>query len=848
MFKKLLATFSALGSATLLTASVVSCGPSFESLMARTVDTETFYGAYRAYPSNWSSATSNVGGDSDFFMNVIDNVLQYDEYNVIVGDLADGWEMASDQMSWKIHFNDKAEWFDHEGNRIKNGEDKNGDPVYYKIKAHHIANTMRNIFNPSRLSKTNGLWSDLLIGGVEIEKAIEKVTDEENAWRKENNPNPSDIQLRDFELQRRIDYEISKFIKGDLPNTDAWRPAWIAEREAAQKNPSSDQKYMIEIDDEKNEVIFNMKARAPYFGSVLTYSAFAPIPDEAIDILGVNPLINASTYGKSYKTIFNSGAYYVSNFNPLTNISFKANPNYRDIEKVYIKNLVFSYSSKKSVSASRLEWEVGDISDTAISPRDEAGWNKYVGKNNLNPTFSGIHMYETPIRFTFAYQYNFARVNADNPVPELNPINQAFAQRSTRALISYALNREYFLSYYTSNISKFPGSDASPFTVNRFIPKNLLTFSENEGRGLDNSKNVEAAKQQGIESKPENPAVKEFVKDYTDLVNDQYLLKLAKPAADELNPGKEFDAAAEIKKLDLGYEAHLHNDYVAYNGLTSDSLKNEFKQAKTYEEKIQILIKQVNEDFQSYKNNGAAPIPFDSNNKAGLRFLIASGTETTWQPFIREMASQFNIIENNPISIDIKVAANLEEQRSLTNSGDFSILMGGWGPDYADPATFLNTMKYNGDLSDYNNASKVINRESDDTGVDFYKGKNVYFDELANYFADYTKNIEAISEEIGYERFNKYAEQEINLIYKYMLFYPAFIDTDVKQLLLTYRNPFTNQTTEIGTTKAKYVGQKMVPRLWTVQEYIDAKKAYEDGRDKSIIYNWYEDSKNTKID
>jgi len=603
---------------------------------------------------------------------------------------------------------------------------------------------------------------------------------------------------------------------------------------------------MIEINDETGEVKFNMKARSAFFASVLTYSAFSPVPDEAIDILGTNPIVNAATYGKSYKTIYNSGAYYVSNFKPMTNITLRANPNYRNKEKIYIKNLVFSYSSKKSSSAPRLEWEVGDRSETRISSTDEAGWNKYIGKNTAKPNFMGAHMFDSPIRFTYVLHYNYARVNANNPVPEDNPINQAMAQHSTRALISYALNRKYFLDYFTNSIPLLPGSKASPFTFNRYVPNNLIKFSENSGRGFDNSKNVEAAQQQGIND-PDKEVVKEWVTDYAELYDNQYLLKIAKPIADDLRPGETFDAASEVNKLNLGYDAHLQNDLLAFSALTSEALKNEFKQAKTYEEKIQILIKQVNEDYASYGKNGGKSIPFNSNNKANISWLVPAGSETTTHPFLLDMTRRFSDIPNNPLNIELNVAANLEEYRALLRNKDFSIFIGGWGPDYADPTTFLNTIKYDGDLSEYNNGKSVIDQVNDSDGNVAYKGKNTYFDQLASYFADYEKGLDDASLELGYERFNKLAEQEVNLIYKYKLFYPAYIESPVVEPFLTYRNRFTNQTTEIGTSKAKFFGQKMIPRLWTNAEYQEALKAYNDGRGKTIIYNWYEDQKNVKI-
>jgi len=72
-FRKFLASISAFSAVILSGASVVSCGPiTFQKLMARKVDTQTFYGELKAPVDNWSTATTMESQNNTHTANLVD--------------------------------------------------------------------------------------------------------------------------------------------------------------------------------------------------------------------------------------------------------------------------------------------------------------------------------------------------------------------------------------------------------------------------------------------------------------------------------------------------------------------------------------------------------------------------------------------------------------------------------------------------------------------------------------------------------------------------------------------------------------------------------------------------------
>lgn len=135
--------------------------------------------------------------------------------------------------------------------------------------------------------------------------------------------------------------------------------------------------------------------------------------------------------------------------------------------------------------------------------------------------------------------------------------------------------------------------------------------------------------------------------------------------------------------------------------------------------------------------------------------------------FEEEMYKSLNAIKDENgkaiIKININVPATDEQNTdwgSVTNNYDFS-LWSGWGPDYADPKTFLNTMAIGGDM-----VEQLGFTQKDQANIDLEKAVLGEYDKLYREAAAIT-DVDKLD-----ERYQKMAEAEYALIYEYAIIIP----------------------------------------------------------------------------
>jgi len=237
------------------------------------------------------------------------------------------------------------------------------------------------------------------------------------------------------------------------------------------------------------------------------------------------------------------------------------------------------------------------------------------------------------------------------------------AKKSTRALIDYALNRQIYNHYFTRNVDP-EGQEKSSLSLNHYTASQLIPLDKLD---MDNP-NVQDPELQGLQE----GAVKAKVGNYLDLYSDQYL-KFAAKQAKALGPEAEQKFKTQTKdvyvqSLQDGEDAFLANDFIAYNAMSDEALKTEFKAPKkSYEEKIQTLIKQVKQDYQT---DGIA-------NRIQFRWLTPSNWLANQYPAVLEMVRQFNKIANNPIEIKLEAARDDADFRTQRRLGRTSLTTAG---------------------------------------------------------------------------------------------------------------------------------------------------------------------------
>jgi len=190
------------------------------------------------------------------------------------------------------------------------------------------------------------------------------------------------------------------------------------------------------------------------------------------------------------------------------------------------------------------------------------------------------------ITYNFGYRPEGTGTGAD--ISGLDE-NKLLAQNSTRALISYAINRSTAAHYYSSAL------DAEDVTKSSLL-RNIYTAND---LALDDNG-----------------------KDYTDYIKTSYGTKVQNVATQMGQSLTSDELAAQEALTDNGQDLYLQNDYLAYASLTDDTLKQEFISDQSVEAKIQTLIKQVNLDRSV---NGI-------KDNVKFRFLENGALKTTFLP------------------------------------------------------------------------------------------------------------------------------------------------------------------------------------------------------------------------
>ncbi|ATG97250.1 oligopeptide ABC transporter substrate-binding protein OppA [Mesoplasma lactucae] len=777
MFKKLLTSLSAIAVVPIVGSNVVSCGPMTLSKMAdRTVDTTTYRGYYAKPISSWSSGITMQSEDFKVLSNLVDPLLITDQYNVIKPGTAKpiGNGYNADKTEWTFGINDnngkKPEWFDYNGNSMGT------------VKAMDVANAFRYVFNPSTTSQTGGLWSMMVKNGAQLDDAISEL------------PDLDEIKGNSLEAKQVMkNWMTDVLIKHYIQVINPKNPDDLVDKNTHQNEYFDSSKVgtagypdgpSLTIDETADTFTFHLEQTAPYFDSLLTYVAFAPLPDMAID--WNSPTVSGYSYGRDYKSALYSGAYLPDKVNPSTSISLKKNNNYFKADETYIKKIILNYPKNQTPSNLAFLFETNDLSLAPISSTDTHSWYKYIGKGNNTETakFGGVHdsFLGTPSTSFLLYNYGY-KTNPDSKdqKPEDVLQNQVLAQQSTRALISYGMDRSKAAKFFSQELdSSKPSSAPSSLLRNVYTTPNLVS---------DNGK------------------------DYVEYIQDEYSKEFgqSKPSTSGFNP------KGDGVILQDGSDAYKENDEFALKTITDPQLKQQFIDAKeNYEAKMQILMKQVRKDSK-----------LGENQTVSFNFLANGSDKTTLNPRLRDMFDSFSNLKNNPIKINVMESQDSGDYSTIQRTPTWNMMIAGWSPDYADPSTYLNTIGYGGDYGSYNNLTKIISKDKT-TGK--LKGNNKAFDALATDLQSYGDALNFANKEFDINtRLTSYSKAETLALYQKQFILPMFIKTPVEAPALSYLDQFTRPSVAYGTCFTRMSGVKMTPKLWTKEQYNQHKAEWEQG-------------------
>ncbi|AUF83399.1 hypothetical protein CXP39_01085 [Mesoplasma syrphidae] len=754
--------------------AVVSCGGAItlDKILQRRRDTTKLTLAYNTPVESWNTAHSQNQGDSEFLANLYAGALGIDEYGRTYGDVF-----------------------------TSGYADENGDSPY--------------VGNPKPETKLTVAEDE---GASTFDPSVWKYEIRDNAkWYKKDGSEIRNIKSSDFVNTAKYVLDKSKgsdltmlwetFILNvkpvsalysaylDLPKENgldekltgeelisaAWEKAIKAveaKQDVAYKSKDSDGKVESRTinGDDISDGGFGLKTFADDDKKVEFHLSKPSTYFETVLTYGsFTPIFSANVDKLENGPIdAYSGAYLPDSIDG-DNKKLVKNEKYHFASKTSIKEINWKYLANPSSSTARQMFEAGEIDAFGVKQTDEKGWSTYIGSNSLDPSFTGVFSTEPVEDFSFGIIYNFFNSAGSEGNKKATSASKVLQLTAARELLATGINRTDFVKYYSEKFDE----------PNTKVSKNI--------RNIYTSPNF-AINPEGIDAKGEVIA-----KDYTEYVKEQVeTITESKVKAADVNEGND----------------PLYENSENLNGKTRGQ-----------------LVKEV----RDFIDNETNKIQKTSDGKVELVWLLSPDNGPI-NPYLVSMFDRFNGITDNPLKINGVVTNTQQEWTKKMRAGEFDLMSSGWGPDYADPYSYLATYKIDGDYSAYSGTRRltdtVAGKDKKEYNESLAKDSPVYSTATKEFYETLSKYDEAVEQiDLGEtvsddgvqtteNRYKAFAQQEVNLIYKDFLMTPFYNRNQYKEYKVSYVKPYTYGNAIFGLSSGRLFTQQKSSSIATKEEYV----------------------------
>lgn len=154
--------------------------------------------------------------------------------------------------------------------------------------------------------------------------------------------------------------------------------------------------------------------------------------------------------------------------------------------------------------------------------------------------------------------------------------------------------------------------------------------------------------------------------------------------------------------------------------------------------------------------------------------------------------------------------------KEARSSGTFSLQEMGWGPDYADPSGYMETMTHDTSIGTKYSRPYLAEDLKDDSG-------NSIFEQMVYAAKAETSDVK--------KRYEMFAEAEAYLI-EHALVIPFYASGGGYRATLL--DPFSGRCTQFGRNLDKLKGAKVLDKPMTNEEYAAAEEAYMKAREEAL--------------
>ena len=749
--------------------------------LAGKVAREQYNGLLATSIGSLNYLTTQESNNAQHFANFVDGLLTHNEYGVLEKNLAERVTHNDDYTEFEFTVRQGVKWQRYDGTQYEATIE--GEKVPQFVQPSDFANTALTICDMNSKSDLNYLITTFVKGAEEYYRYTEIITNI-------NADKPTgvyrDMKETDYD---KIAKQLNTLIKTNSP------AIWHNEYDDGNKqieatdvpNIANKSRFGVQADDEKHTVTYTLNQKAPYFPTLFTYSCYLPTNKYFIKE------VKLSSFGTEKDKILYNGPYLLDTWSE-SKVTYRNNPDYWNVENtVTVNKIVYQVitdTNKITDAYTRQEFEGGRIDGFSLNQKDGEGWKKYVTNGE-------------PDKYNYRNPYD-ARVNARllDTIGNMYGSNIVMDRANTNTTTSYATGGN---KTTVQNTSRAFSIDVVRKAVLDGIDEDLLFALRYTN--LDE----ELRQQEKVWTYvPKGFVIDDNGDDYLTHYYDVYAEKkgltggagdadnpVAGTAAYELRPGQT--GSKNVAQEDLNKTLDLVKTAVnLYNSTNSTKI--------TLPIQLEMYSLQFDDDSKEIDDQIV-----ESMNK---RLNYGSATDR----------SLFKVIPTD------KLSQSNYESVSRGGTWDFSTIQWGWGADYGDPLTFMNTYVKGGDWGDifpYIDQEKVDNYVLNANGTALTKK-----DLLAEYTEIVAKG--AGETEDFNKRFDYFAEAEYMLLEELNIYRPQTNNGQGWSLSVSRSAGYFMPTSSYGLSGDRLTGWYILDEVMTRDERAKAREKQDELKAKYV--------------
>ena len=279
-----------------------------EEESAASSSSTTYHTLYSGEVNTLNYLITSTTNDMRVAANIVDCLVDYDEYGNIVPGLAESWETNDDMTEWTFHIREGVYWVDYEGNQMQ------------EVTANDWVTTAQYVNDAANDSSNQYMYDT----GAIVHNAQAYYDYTAYLIESEDGTLTTDADGNEIEVVEEV---------------------------------SADSIGVIAEDD--YTLVYTLDEPCSFFLSILSYTSYLPVAQECLDEYG-------SSFALDNESMWYCGAYILTTYEPQEERVLTKNETYWDADNVYIEEVISTYNADASTVEAAL-YKNGEIDYASIS-------------------------------------------------------------------------------------------------------------------------------------------------------------------------------------------------------------------------------------------------------------------------------------------------------------------------------------------------------------------------------------------------------------------------------------------------------------------------------------------------